>query len=52
MIEFKTLARRDAFQRMESELQSLLTTCPDDRLEVKMRSPSFKRFLTRKIVSN
>lgn len=34
MLEFKELSRKDAFQRMETELQSLLDTAPDDRKEV------------------
>ena len=35
MVEFKAHARRDAYQRMESELQALLATAPDDRKEVR-----------------
>lgn len=35
VVEFKTLARRDAFERMDQELKLLFDTVPDDRKEVK-----------------
>ena len=31
---FKSLARRDAFSRMEQELEKLLKTAPDEHKEV------------------
>ena len=34
MVEFKTVARRDAFERMDQELKLLFDTVPDDRKEV------------------
>ena len=34
MVEFKSLARRDAFERMDSELKILLETAPEDKKEV------------------
>ena len=34
VVEFKTLARRDAFERMDNELKLLFETVPDDRKEV------------------
>lgn len=34
VVEFKTLARRDAFERMDHELKLLFDTVPDDRKEV------------------
>lgn len=33
-MEFKTIARRDAFERMDQELKLLFETVPDDRKEV------------------
>ena len=34
VVEFKSLARRDAFERMDSELKILLETAPEDKKEV------------------
>ena len=34
MVEFKTVARRDAFERMDQELKLLFETVPDDRKQV------------------
>lgn len=47
MVEFKTLARRDAFERMDQELKLLFDTAPDDRKEVK--SSCLKEFQLRYI---
>lgn len=48
MLEFKTLARRDAFQRMETELEALLATAPDERKEeAKLHVKSFKELFSR-----
>ena len=35
MVQFKTLARRDAFERMDHELKLLFETVPEDRKEVR-----------------
>lgn len=35
VIEFKTLSRRDAFERMDNELKLLLATAPEERQAVR-----------------
>ena len=37
VLEFKTLARKDAFERMDHELKILFETVPDDKKEVTSR---------------
>lgn len=50
MVEFKTLARKDAFERMDSELKILLETAPEDKKEEALKNMKgfrelFGRFL-------
>lgn len=50
VVEFKTIARRDAFERMDQELKLLFETVPDDRKEEALLNISgfkelFGRFL-------
>ena len=49
MVEFKTLARRDAFERMDQELKLLFDTVPDDRKEVKSSCLKVREFQLRYI---
>lgn len=38
VVEFKSLARRDAFERMDSELKILLETAPEDKKEEALKN--------------
>ncbi|XP_073248129.1 UTP--glucose-1-phosphate uridylyltransferase-like isoform X2 [Porites lutea] len=48
VIEFKTLSRKDAFERMDNELKLLLATAPEERqAEAKLHVKSFKELFAR-----